>query len=85
MRFESSIFDCHEGVCIGFFDRVFSSAYYWFDKYVIIVKIKENKEVIVAAEGWYEKLTCLISAYFSSDVLKINVSTMSIKTCSFFV
>ena len=62
---------------MGIFARVFSVVWYRFGKYGIVVKIKENKKVIIAAEGWYGKSTFLISAYFSSDGLTINVSVMS--------
>ena len=67
------------------FYRVFSAVWYWVGKYVIAVKIKENKKVIIAADGWYDKSTCFISVYFASDLLKINVSVMSMQTWCFFV
>ena len=65
--FEFSVFKYFEYVDIGIFDRVFSSVWCWFGKDGILVKIKENKKVIIAADGWYKKSTCLISAYFASD------------------
>ena len=80
LRFESSIFKYTEDVGICIIDRVFSAVWYWFGKDGIFVKIKENKEVLIASNGWYGKLTCLISAYFASDGLKIKVSVMSIQT-----
>ena len=85
MRFYSSVFEYLENVGIGIFDRGFSTVRYLFGKYGIYVKIKENKEVVVAAERWYDELTCLISAYFPSDVLKINIRVASPKTCCLFV
>ena len=85
LRFESSVLKYIKDVGIGIFDRVFIAVWYRFVKYRISVKIKENKEVIIAADRWYTKLTCLISAYFSSYGLKINVSVMSTQTWCFFV
>ena len=85
LRFDSSVFEYFEdfGICI--FDRVFSVVLYWLGKDVISFDIKENKEVIFAADGWYNKLTYLISTYFASDGLTINVSVMSTKTWCLFV
>ena len=68
---------------MGVFDRVFSAVWYQFGKDGIAVNIKENKEVIIDADRWYDKSTCLISAYFSSDGLAINVSVISTQTCCF--
>ena len=85
LRFESSVCKYFEDVGIGIFDRVFSVVWYQFGKYGISVKIKENKKVIIAADIWYKKLTCLISAYFASDGLTINVSVMSSQTWCLFV
>ena len=85
MRFYCSLFEYLEDVDIVIFDRVFSAVQYWFGKYGIYVKIKENKEVVVAADGWYDKSTYFISAYLPSDVLTINVRVMSTKTLCFFV
>ena len=58
---------------------MFSAFRYRFGKDGISVKIKENKEVIIFAELWYKKLTCLISTNFSIDGLKISISVMTIK------
>ena len=80
LRFEYSVFKYLEDVGIENFDRVFIAVWYRFGKYGNAVNIKENKEVIIAADGWYEKLTCLISAYFASYGLTINVSVMSTQT-----
>ena len=77
LRYESSVCNYFEDVGIGIFSRVFSTVWYPFGKYGIVVKTKENKKVIIAAGGCYDKSTCLISAYFPSDGLKINVSVMS--------
>ena len=55
LSFESSVFKYLEDVDIGVFDRLFSAVWYRFRKYGITVKIKENKEVIIAADGWYKK------------------------------
>ena len=85
LRFQSSVCKYFEDVGIGIFDRVFSVVWYQFGKYGIVVKIKESKKVIIAANGWYKKSTCLISAYFSSDGLTIFVSVMSTQTWCFFV
>ena len=85
LRFESSVFKYFEDVVIGIFYRVFSAVWYRFGKDGIAVKIKENKKVIIAADGRYNKSTCLISAYFFSYGLTINVSLMSMKTWCFFV
>ena len=85
MRFKSYVFKYPEDVGIGIFNRVFSAVWYWFGKYGIAIKIKENKEVVIAADGWYKKSTCLISAYFASDEWAINVSLMSTQTWCFFV
>ena len=85
LRFESSVCKYFEDAGIGIFDRVFSAVWYRFGKYGISVKIKENKKVIIAADGWYDKSTCLISAYYSSDGLTINLSVMSTQTWCFFV
>ena len=54
LRFESSIFKYIEYVVIGIFDRVFSAVQYWFKKYGITVNTKDNKEAVIAADGWYE-------------------------------
>ena len=64
---------------------MFGAVRYWFGKYGIYVNIEENKELIFAADVWYNKSTCLISAYFSIDGFKINVSLMSTKTCCLFL
>ena len=85
MRFESSVFKYLEDFGMGIFYRVFSAVLYQFGKYVIDVKIKDDKEVIIVADGWYKKSTCWISAYFYSDVLTIHLNFMSTKTCCFFV
>ena len=63
LRFESYVCKYFEDVGIGIFNRVFSAVWYGFSKDLIAVKIKENKKVIIAADGWYKKMTCLISAY----------------------
>ena len=63
---------------MGIFDRVYSSVRYRFFKNVTDVNIKENKKSIISADGWYDELTCLISAYFASDGFTINLSVMSI-------
>ena len=80
LRFDSKVFDYFEDVGIGIFYRVFSVVLYWLGKDLIYSEIKENKELIVAADGWYKKLTHLISTYFNSNGLKINLSVMSTKT-----
>ena len=49
--FDSSVFDYLESVGIGIFDRGFNADWYWFGKDRIAIKIKDNKEVIVAADG----------------------------------
>ena len=85
LRFEYSVCKYFEDVGIGIFDREFSAVWYLFGKYGIAVKIKEKNKVIVAADGWYDKLNCLISDYFSSDGLTANVSVISTKICCFFV
>ena len=59
--------------------------HYRFSKDGISFKIKENKEEIIAADVWYEKPTCLISAYFASDGLTINISVIGTKTWCFFL
>ena len=64
---------------------MFGAVRYWFSKYGIDVNIEENKELIFAADVWYDESTCLISAYFSSDGFKINVSLMSTKTWCLFL
>ena len=85
LRFEFSVWNYFEDVGIGIFYRVFSAVWYRSSKDGIAVKIKDNKKVIIAADGWYEKLTCLISAYFSSDGLTINVSMMIKQNWCLFV
>ena len=84
LRFESSIFKYLEDFGIGVFDRVFSAVRYQFGKDGIAFNIKDNKEVIIAADWWYNKFACLISAYFASDGLTNNVSVMSTQTWCFF-
>ena len=64
---------------------MFSAVQYWFSKYGISVNIKENKEIIIAADGWYKKSTCFIGAYFDSDGLIINLSVTSTQTYCFFL
>ena len=85
LRFEPSVCKHFEDFGIGIFDRVLIVVWYRFGKDGIAVKIKENNKVIVAAGGWYDKSTCLISAYFSSDGLTIKVSVMSTQIWCFFV
>ena len=85
MRFDSSVFKYLGDFGIGVFDRVFSAVWYRFGKYGIAVKIKDNKEVIIESDGWYKKSTCLVSAYFASDLLTMNVSVIIKKTWCFFV
>ena len=85
LRFESSVCKYFEYVGIDLFYRVFSAVWYRFGKYGIAVKIKENKKVIIAADVWSDKSTCLISAYFASDGLKIIVSVMSKQTWCLFL
>ena len=63
---------------------MFSAVWYRFGKDGISVKIKYNKEVIIAAGGLYENSTCLICAYFSNDGFPTNVSVMSTQTWCFF-
>ena len=70
---------------MGIFYRVFSAVLYQFGKYVIDVKIKDDKEVIIVADGWYKKSTCWISAYFYSDILTINAIVMSTQTWCLFL
>ena len=84
LRFESSVCKYFEDVGIGIFDKVFSAVWYRFGKYGIAVRIKVNKKLIIAADRWYDKLTCLISAYFTSDGLTFNVSVMNTQTWCFF-
>ena len=84
LRFESSVFKYLEDVGILVFDRLFSVVRYRFGNNGIYVKIKDNMEVIIAADGWCDKFTCLISNYFSSDGLTINASEMSTKTWCLF-
>ena len=72
LRFKSSICKYFEDVGIGIFDRVISAVWYRFGKYGIAAKIKDNKRVIIATDGWYDKSTCLISAYFASDGLTMK-------------
>ena len=74
-----------EDVGIGIFYRVCSAVRYRLVKYEIGVKIKVDKGVIVATDGWYDKLNCLISAYFASDGLTINVSVMITQNWCLFV
>ena len=50
LRFESSIFKYIEDFGMGVFDRVFSTVWYNFGNDGIAVKIKENKEVIIASD-----------------------------------
>ena len=64
---------------------MFSAVWYRFGKDEIAFKIKDNKKVTISADGWYEKLTCLISAYSDSDVLAISIIVMSTQTWCFFV
>ena len=64
---------------------MFGEAWHRLSKDGISANIKDNKKVIVATDGWYDELTCLISTYFSSDFLAINVSVSIIKTWFFFV
>ena len=85
LRFESYVFEYLEDVGIVIFDRVFGAVQYRFIKDGSAVNIEDNREVIFAAEVWYNELTCLISAYFTSDVLTINIRVTSPKTCCFFV
>ena len=77
LSFDSSVCKYFEDVGIGIFDRLFSAVWYRFSKDGIAVKIKENKNAIIANEGWYDKSNCSISAYFSSAVLRIIVSVIS--------
>ena len=84
LRFESYVFEYLEDVGIVIFDRVFGAVQYRFIKDGSAVNIEDNREVIFTAEVWYNELTCLISAYFSSEGLTINVSVMSKKTWCFF-
>ena len=84
-KFESSVFKYIEDVGIGIFDRMFNVVWYRFGKDGISVKIKDNKKVIIGADRWYEKLTCLISAYFASDGLTVNVIVISMQTWCLFV
>ena len=67
LNFDSSVCNYFEDVGKGIFDRVFSAFWYRFGNDGISVKIKDNKKVIISADGWYEKSICLISSYFSSD------------------
>ena len=85
LRFEFSVCKYFEDVGIGIFDRVFSAVWYRFGKDGISIKIKSNKKVIIATDVWFDKCTCLISAYFSSCVLTINVSVVSTQAWCFFL
>ena len=85
LRFESSVFKYLEDFDICVFDRAFSAVRHQFDKYGIDINIKDNKEVIIVTDGWYDKSTCLISACFASDGLTTQVSMMSIQIWCFFV
>ena len=51
LRFESSVLKYLEDVGICPFDRVFSAVWYWFGKYEISVKIKENKGAFFSLTG----------------------------------
>ena len=62
LRFESFVFKYLEDVGIGIFDKVFSAVRYQLGRDKVSANIKENKEVIISAGRWYNKLTCLISA-----------------------
>ena len=59
---------------------VFSVILYWIDKDEIAFKIKDNKELIIATERCYEKSTCVISAYSTSNELTINLFVWSTNT-----
>ena len=72
-------------VALDVFDRLFSAVWYWFGKDGIFVKNKENKKVIVASDGWYDKCTCLISVYLPSYGFEITVSVMSTQTWCLFL
>ena len=85
LSFDSSVFEYFEDLDISISDRVFSVVLYRLSKDVISLNIKENKELIVAADVWYKTLTYLISTYFYSDRLTINVNVMSTKTWCLFV
>ena len=50
-----------------------------------VPSVSGNNYLLIAADGWYDKSTCLISAYFTSDGLTFNVSVMSTQTWCFFV
>ena len=80
LMFYSSVFEYFEDVSIDVFDRVFSVVLHWLGKDVISSEI-----TIVAADGWYNKLTYLISTYFASDGFIMNVSMMSTMTWCLFV
>ena len=67
LRFEFSAFKYLENIGIWYFVRVFSAVWYQFRKNGITVKMKYNQEIIIASDRWYDELTCLISAYFTSD------------------
>ena len=85
LRFESSVFKYLKDVVIGILVRVLSVVLYWLDNGKISFKIKDNKGLIVAADKWYDKSTCLISAYSTIDGLKIKLFVVSTKTWRFSV
>ena len=85
LSFDSSVFEYFEDVNISISDRVFSVGLYWLSKDVISVNIRDNKELIVASDGWYNKLTYFISNYFYSDGLTINVNAMCTNFWCLFV
>ena len=70
---------------MGIFDRMISAVWYRFGKYGISVKIKDTNKVIIAADVFYDKLTCLIGAYFANYRLTINLSVMRTQTWCFLV
>jgi len=42
---------------------------------IAIVVVKEE-DVVVAADGWDNKATCLVGAYLSSDCLAVGVDVV---------
>ena len=85
LSFESSFLNYPEDFGIGIFNRAFSTIWYQFVKYGITLKIKEDKEVIILADGWYFESAFLFSACFASDGLTINISAMSMQTWCLFL
>ena len=68
---------------IGLFDGGLLSIWDWFGMDGVAVVVVEKEDVVVAADGWDNKATCLIGANLAGYGVAVGVDLMSAGSGSF--